>query len=481
MKKLFAILLALAMIFAMSATVFAADEDDTTAPKLTINNAAGHTYEIYQLFTGDVHENTLSNVVYGTNYYPNSEEDIGKPADSEILNGLVTVEDVLALGLKGDAQQTVSDDNGDGIIVVEGLTPGYYLVKDITANTDMPDDQTKSAVILQILGDATITSKHASLVPSKKVKDNDAGSDWQDSADYAYDQSVPFQLSVSLPTTLNNYATYALTFHDKAAAGFGEPAIGNVYIQHGDEQIAITNTDTTTNYVVDADGCGDENCGCAFTVTINNVKAIYEAAGETFSTNDKVVVEYTSVLEDGATVGAAGNINSMYVVHPDGKSVEDSVTVYTYKLVINKVDDNNQPLEGAGFKLYKKNADGEYEIIGAEKKGTNMTTFEWVGLDDGEYKLEESTVPAGYNKIDDIEFVITATHNPELTALSGGTLATGVVNTGVIAANVQNNAGSVLPETGAQGTFMLIGGGTLLVILAAVFMITRKKMSIFED
>jgi LPXTG-motif cell wall-anchored protein len=44
-----------------------------------------------------------------------------------------------------------------------------------------------------------------------------------------------------------------------------------------------------------------------------------------------------------------------------------------------------------------------------------------------------------------------------------------------------NNTGTVLPETGAEGTFFLITGGTMLVILAAVFMITRKKMSIYED
>jgi len=38
-----------------------------------------------------------------------------------------------------------------------------------------------------------------------------------------------------------------------------------------------------------------------------------------------------------------------------------------------------------------------------------------------------------------------------------------------------------LPSTGAEGTMMLIVGGSMLIAVAAVFMITRKKMSIYED
>ena len=115
-----------------------------------------------------------------------------------------------------------------------------------------------------------------------------------------------------------------------------------------------------------------------------------------------------------------------------------------------------------------------------------MVTFTWKGLDDGDYKLEESTGPAGYNTIGDILFSITATHSetadePALLSLDGGLMGTGVVDTGVISNNVINNTGTVLPETGAQGTFMLITIGSILVATAVVFMITRKKMSIYED
>ena len=39
-----------------------------------------------------------------------------------------------------------------------------------------------------------------------------------------------------------------------------------------------------------------------------------------------------------------------------------------------------------------------------------MTTFTWSGLDDGDYKLVETTTPSGYNTIADIEFTISAGH-----------------------------------------------------------------------
>ena len=70
---------------------------------------------------------------------------------------------------------------------------------------------------------------------------------------------------------------------------------------------------------------------------------------------------------------------------------------------------------------------------------------------------------------------------PTLTELDGGSLATGAVDTGIIEKDIINRTGTVLPETGGMGTFLLILGSSILVIVAAVFMITRKKMSVYED
>jgi len=180
------------------------------------------------------------------------------------------------------------------------------------------------------------------------------------------------------------------------------------------------------------------------------------------------------------------------------------VTVFTYELKVNKIDGaSKEALNGAGFTLYKWDADGtndnKWVAVGAEIKGENVTTFTWSGIDAGKYKLVETTTPAGYNTIADIEFEVTAQHKAEwvkggnsafmdlIAKDAGGNVvfadAAGdpPVEDGKLEGDIENYKGTVLPETGAKGTIMLIGFSSMLVMVAAVFMITRKKMSIYED
>ena len=189
----------------------------------------------------------------------------------------------------------------------------------------------------------------------------------------------------------------------------------------------------------------------------------------------------------------------MYVCHPDGHTPKDDVTVLTYELKINKIDGaSKEALDGAGFTLQKWiEAAGAWADVGNEQTGD--TSFTWSGIDGGKYKLIETTTPNGYNTIADIEFVIDATHKDTWLAdgnyaledviakdPTGTTVvfadknAEGLLD-GKLEGNVENFKGVVLPETGAEGTFFLIAGGTLLIMVAGVFMITRKKMSIYED
>ena len=67
-KKLASLLLALVMALSLAVTAFA---DESTTYSITINNStAGHTYEAYQIFTGDLAEKDgakiLSNIVWGS-------------------------------------------------------------------------------------------------------------------------------------------------------------------------------------------------------------------------------------------------------------------------------------------------------------------------------------------------------------------------------------------------------------------------------
>ena len=70
MKKLFAMLLATLMMVGMLATTATA----ATVGTVTINHDhAGHIYEAYQIFAGDLHGGVLSNVEWGDGINPTPE------------------------------------------------------------------------------------------------------------------------------------------------------------------------------------------------------------------------------------------------------------------------------------------------------------------------------------------------------------------------------------------------------------------------
>ena len=521
MKKFITILLALAMIVAVSTTVFAAENETYT---LTITGATGHTYEVYQIFTGNIAQEgdatVLSNVLYGANYGTT-----GAAVDPTLLDELSASQNLAEI-LKNSVHGTpitVTPEEGESIIEVTGLVAGYYLVLDVTSDEQMPDGQTKSNVILQIVESVTIASKHASIISTKKVDDkNDSdtsedGTNWQDAADYDIGDAVPFQMTVTLPTTLTGYTSYELTIHDKQAAGFDAPVISAVYIQKADNTTKIeipAAAAGTHGYTLSHTCPKPETCeykdegGCSFNIHIGDVIALY---GENaFTDGDMLVIEYTSVLNNQAKVGAEGNINSMFVCHPDGHTPKDAVTVLTYALTVNKIDGaNKEALLGAGFTLEKWDAaTGTYQPVKVgvdadnnpvyELKGNAMTSFAWNGIDGGQYRLVETTTPAGYNTIAPIEFVVDATHKTEWLADGNNAFEDVIaknlagdkvvfpdnhegIEDGKMEGNIENYKGTILPETGAKGTIFLIAGGALLVMVAAVFMITRKKMSIYEN
>lgn len=78
-------------------------------------------------------------------------------------------------------------------------------------------------------------------------------------------------------------------------------------------------------------------------------------------------------------------------------------------ITIEKQDSNGAPLEGAAFKIERKNASGEYEQVGQEIKTTKKTKTDENGneinvasavfdnLEQGEYRITETKAPSGYS------------------------------------------------------------------------------------
>ena len=509
-KKLASLLLALVMVFALATTAFA---DETTTYSITINNSAeGHTYEAYQIFTGDLATNeagnkVLSNIVWGSGVSEAGQTALGDAAAK--AETLKTEADAKAfakavapyLTTAAGSTNTVTD----GKYVISGLAAGYYLVKDQDGSLT-GDSDSYTEYIIQVVGNVTATPKSDVPEVQKKVKDiNDSTdttkTDWQDSADYDIGDSIPFQLKATLADNVSSYTTYKVVFHDTLSKGLTYNKDAKVYID-GTETNGFTVTAT-----VNADGT------TTLTVSCDDVKAL--GAGN----SSVITVEYTAKLNENAVLGSAGNPNEVYLEYSNnlnkseegnnetGKTPKDVVIVFTYKTIINKVNSENKPLTGAAFKLEKliKGKDGAADTWTTVKEFTvdeTTTSFTFSGLDDGQYKLTETKTPAGYNTIDPIYFVIEATHdetadaptlktlNAYLTDANGNKqtemkdgesvnidLGTVDLTAGSITTTVVNKSGSKLPSTGGIGTTIFYVLGGVLVLAAVVLLVTKKRMS----
>ena len=483
MKKIVSLLLAMMMVFAMSATAFAADADLTN-----------HTYKAYQIFKGTqaTGSPSLGQIVWGNGV--NSASLLAALNENTAYascQSAADVADVLdefgedSAEARAFAKIVYNYIDGDGEDVKDGdtLPVGYYLIVD-TTNVSGQND-VKNLALLELTGNGTVVIENKTSVPEvvKKVQDtNDttgATTDWQDSADYDINDDVPFQLTATLGDSVSDYDTYKVVFHDTLSSGL---------TYNRDAVIKVDSNVVTEEFDIKYEGN-------KLTISCDNVKAQAVGAGD----NSVITVVYTAKLNENAVIGSAGNPNTVYLEysnnpnnsqggenHPTGKTPTDKVIVFTYKVVADKYTKDDQgkeiALQGAGFTLYKKNTSGEYVAVGEEVKGDAMTQFVWSGLDDGDYKLEETTVPAGYNKAEDILFTIAATHDtesvdPKLTTLTAGELFTGVVNTGALSTKVENNKGATLPETGGMGTTLFYVAGLAMMFTAAGAFVARKRMA----
>lgn len=500
MKKLMAALLAVAMVCAMAIPAFADGSSSTSTAaviKYTITAPKnGHTYEIYQIFTGDydpLQPSMLANIKWGKN----GTGTAGDAVEQTVLDALSAVAssasdkaklDVIENYVKLDTTPVAIVTNGSSVEVVGG----YYLIKD--KDGSLSGSEPYTTYLVSVVGHVTINPK-SSAVPEfkKKLKDtNDSTGDttgWQDSADYDIGDDIPFRLQGTVPEDYDSYKTYYYAFHDVEEKGLTfDPSSVEVHL--GDENGAII---PNTDYKVLAKKDGTtSDTECTFEIVFDDLKKVSGVTADS-----TITVTYKSQLNDSAVLGAQGNVNKAkleYSNNPRGNGTGttpwDNVIVFTYKVVVNKVDQAGDPLEGAQFTLTKKTKNGT-DVVKTMDVNTTLTQFTLSGLDDGEYTLTETVTPAHYNTISPITFTVTADHKIDwdsistrdnvLTSLSGekkvGEITFNVdKKAGTLTTDVVNNIGTTLPGTGGIGTtiFYVIGGG--LMVAAAILLITKKRM-----
>ena len=207
--------LGLAVVTTLSMGIVASAADVTIkGPK------NGHTYEVYQIFTGDVDStNKLSNAKYGTVAKLPSGKNVGDAVPSETLNNLAGVASAssdrakLEESLKSvdESKLDGTTDNLAATITNDKFTAtvpsGYYLIKD-KENSILDNNNKAEAYTLYLVAVAgtTITISPKSDVPTveKHVKE-DSTDTWGKDADAELNQKVEFKLTGTLPTDYANY------------------------------------------------------------------------------------------------------------------------------------------------------------------------------------------------------------------------------------------------------------------------------------
>lgn len=531
-KKLLAALLAVAMVCAMAIPAFAENSEGDVD--------SHHTYSAFQIFKGDVEGNNIkdfkiSNVDWGSNIINNSDDFLNKLREADHIGPLFTnaksAQEVLAVISQwhdsddysiafarfvchylysNDANPTYVVRAGSNALTIPEAKAGYYLFVDTTDFSKDDSYHSYNSFLLMVTKgnwNVPITPKAEKPTVEKKVYDNPDGTStggFGSSADHAINEKFQFQLTATLPDSTNRaydyYDKYSVIFHDTLSDGITydkDDELDSVVIKSNGNTYNITDS---SKYTIDTTDLESQN---SFVVNID-VKACAKDAGFDLNDGATITVTYTAHLNDKAYVNTAGgstsNINKVYLTYSNnpkdessiGKTPESTpVYVYTYQLNNTKHQDTEKgpALEGACFRLYSDEActdqsevqlyqkDGFYypikDVLGkeaVEMKSAANGTFNVKGLDAGTYYLKEITPPDGYSACKVIPVTIKADHSRnDQVNLEGSNLTNDIVNI--------KAGGITLPSTGGIGTtlFYVIGG--VLMAVAAVLLVTKKRMN----
>lgn len=394
-KKTLAILTAgLLAVTPMAATGLTA-----FASSLTIENATGdtstHQYKPYQIITGTNTSGILTNLSWGNNVDPanfiaalqafdnttfatltptSTAQEVADLLDGYANpEGLAKVFDVAGV-LTGSPSNIAKSTNYS----VGGLDDGWYFVRD---DMNPGNGEAKSANLLQIVGDTTVTPKYSLPTLTKQIVVDSTATpatlgdhntaDIGDTVDYVLTSEVP---------DMTGYDTYFFVINDKMADGltFNNTSV-HVYID-GTE---LVNGGGTTYYRID-EGDAAKVGNVQYTFQIVMCDFIQHKADK----GKEIKVTYSATLNANADITSTGNPNKVFLTYsnnpneeadgesagnpdepkpgtppdtPDnpGDDYDDPVGVtpwsdvntFTTAIKILKVDNENNPLKGATFQL----------------------------------------------------------------------------------------------------------------------------------
>ena len=520
-KKLLAMIMAMAMVLGLGLTSFAANSgadavygtaDDKGAIKVSgIENETGISVTAYQIVKADYNLNTGVFEGYSSLYPDQITVEPDSNGEVEFTQSqLDAVRNAIETGnVVPDTAYSMTYNLGDGSFGNDNVPIGSYLVVVKGAESKVYNSMVVSTYYTNTGsgngvsdGSLSITNGEAWVKVTNSPSITKKVSDGENSFGIAENNAKGHSVNIG------DEVVYSVDVSPIPYYG-GEHPVLNVVdtlsagLTYKDNSLSVKIGDITlekdVHYTLDA-------VGQSITVNfvVNGEYTLNDYVG------DKIVIEYTATLNRNAGINEAGNNNNVVLSYTqdstqesDPETKSDKTYTYTFDIdgstsgmtgVITKVGEGNQPLGDAQFGLFKDQG-CETPYTNGVFNGTATTDtsgqLDIHGLAAGTYYLKETKAPDGYSVNTHVyEVVIDAKYGATGlleqwtikidnmvvgtfdVSYEGGT----VVDDTVEGIEIKNTKLANLPSTGGIGTTIFtIGGCAIMIAAAALYFVNRRK------
>jgi fimbrial isopeptide formation D2 family protein/LPXTG-motif cell wall-anchored protein len=461
-SKILALVLVVAMVVAMGVGTVA------FAATLNVENAVdGQKYVAYKLLNYEKNGNTWTYYLeandtsvktflegYGMVFSQRSSDNAWVLQNSDEIDAAT-----LAAALKAADSITALDTitiraNGTSASF-DDLDQGYYFITSTTG----------TLVTLTSFDDAeTVFDKNTTTVLDKTATGDYEvnNSDENDVNSASIGDTLTYTVTFTIKPGAENYV-----FKDTLSTGLSLEAQANLTVS--DDAGALD----TKNYAV-----SDWTVGDGGTIKIDFAQAYLD----TITEDTVITITYKATINENA-LDAGSAENDAHLSYGENNDIDtgDKVKTYFGDIEIFKHNSANDGLGGAEFTITDE--DGTAIKVSEATAGTagdynvdpngnaTITSGEdgYVkihGLRAGTYTIEETKAPEDYN-------ILNGTATATITVSSTGEVTATVTNG---EADVLNQNGAELPETGGIGTTIFYVVGAILVVGAVVILVTRRRM-----
>lgn len=438
---------------------------DVADSSFTLTNIAkGDVVNAYQVFDADIdgtNNLTYTSKVTGLPETYDTIEEMQAEKDGRKLANAIAARVLASSGTPN--QRATAGSNGQATLTLDS---GYWLVV-VTSNSgttkvyqtllvDATPAVRDGAYVTKTFGETAAKTEEVPA-PDKKIVDAN-GNAGQSSNSYGVGDTARFQIGATIPNYPADATSVTFSVTDQPDAGLAVDL--NSFVVTDDHGTLNKGTDYT---VKDNDDHNDHTYTVHFTHNY-----IVAHPGQTVS-----ITYGAKVTAVNMETGKVGN-KAFATFSPNPYSQGNVNTepkdpwAQTYGFSFRKLGDKNAALPGAQFTVTDAagkpvtyvDASGAAHTDGVVASDSNGYVYV-NGLKAGTYKVSETKVPSGYQKIADFTVELSADSAKSDTLATDGVTET---NFNVSTPDKVDPKQGVLPTTGGAGTIALTAGGVLLVV-----------------